>query len=286
MDRAISFPIIFSRHYGQTKKQREVQNAFARSHASKIGHSKRKATELAQRTRATERESSANTEEREPAARADLQLTQEHTLHPHPRTILAESRTDPFNADNLRMLSPITAQSLEYTYEVLWPRNSPALSGPALRSLIELWRQTAVQSDLTFHTQVSLAAGLCYCLSLQPAAKKSLWQAHLKHQCISMKMIREAVASLTGPPSDELIESIMRIAGVGADVNDTLFTSRYAETPINQGFPHAKLYGRFEISPPHFLILRHLVWQRGGLDSLHPMTSQPLQLFVHPYGAC
>ena len=65
MDRAVSFPIIFSPQYGQTVEQRQMQNVFTRSLASKIGHSSRKATESAQRTRTAETSANISIPKRE-----------------------------------------------------------------------------------------------------------------------------------------------------------------------------------------------------------------------------
>jgi hypothetical protein len=277
------FPVILSTQHGQTQKQRELQDSFVRSHAAKIAHSKRKTKGSVQRKAVAQDD--LETEAAGTASRADLQCARGkgNATHPHPQTILAESTTDPFNADSLRVLSPVAARSLEHVYHVVWPSNSPAMTGQALKSLIGLWRRTAVQSALTFHTQVALAVSLCYCIpATDPDTRQSLLQARLTHQSVSMKLIRETIAGLTGPAPDELIESIMRVAANGSSVSEAPPVSRYRESPINQDFPNAALYGRFDTSPPHFLVLRHLVWERGGLDALHPMTSQPLQLCVCP----
>jgi hypothetical protein len=55
-DRVIIIPIVYAPHYGQTKKQYELQDAFARSHAARISHSRRKAQKAAKRPELEETE--------------------------------------------------------------------------------------------------------------------------------------------------------------------------------------------------------------------------------------
>ncbi|KAI1625858.1 hypothetical protein EDD37DRAFT_320052 [Exophiala viscosa] len=177
-----------------------------------------------------------------------------------------------------RRLSPLALRSLEHTYQIVWPGNFPTIRGPALRSLIQLWRRTTVQSDLAFHTHVAQAASVCYLLSTDPETKDNLMKVRINHQYTSTKLVRETIAALSGPASDDLIESILRLAANGVNIIETPIVTKYPESPMMECMRHPKLYGRFEPAMPHFFVLRHLVETRGGLDALAPATSQPLQV--------
>lgn len=277
MQKVAGIPIVLAPYYGQSQKQRELQNAFARSHAAKISHQRRKSKEEV--PAATESSDDSELSEQESS---DTDTDNDTSLVPYPRTILIENNGDPFASDPFRKLSPTAARSLEFTYQVLWPANSPAMTPEALDVQVNFWRRTAMESSLSFHTQVAQATSLCYCLS-SPAegnTNNGLLLARLKHQCLSMRLIREAMKDLGAPASDSLIENIMRVGANGANVYAAERVSSYAPSPIKEGFPQFDLYGRFEISTPHFRIMRFLVQQRGGIDTLNPSISQPLQMCV------
>lgn len=157
-------------------------------------------------------------------------------IHPAPGSLLSQSQTDPFNADSRRYLSEIARRSLEYTYQVVWPNNAPgiAMSRSAVQSLIHTWRRTAVQSDLKFHTHVSQAASLGYCLSEDNSdAQHDFLHLRHKHLYVSMRLTRESVAQLTGPASDDLIDDIMRVAGNGANIKRSTFCEQ-----VPRNIPH------------------------------------------------
>ncbi|KAK5040164.1 hypothetical protein LTS07_000661 [Exophiala sideris] len=259
--------VVFVPHFGQTKREQELQHAYVKSHAARIGHSKRRAWKSAQ--------------PQEPAAGnpQELRKSDYNILMPHPQTLLSESTTDPFNNDECRRLSSLALKSLDHTYEIVWPGNFPTIRGSALRSLIQLWKRITVQSDLAFHTHVAQAASLCYLVSTDPEVKDNLMKVRINHQYISTKLVREAIGALSEPASDDLIESILRLGANGVNIIETPIVSKYPESPVMECLRHPKLYGRFEPAMPHFSILRHLVETRGGLDGLNPATSQPLQIY-------
>ncbi|KIV83407.1 hypothetical protein PV11_05438 [Exophiala sideris] len=261
--------VVFVPHFGQTKREQELQHAYVKSHAARIGHSKRRAWKSAQ--------------PQEPAAGnpQELRKSDYNILMPHPKTLLSESTTDPFNNDECRKLSSLALRSLDHTYEIVWPGNFPTIRGSALRSLIQLWKRITVQSDLAFHTHVAQAASLCYLVSTDPEVKDNLMKVRINHQYISTKLVREAIGALSEPASDDLIESILRLGANGVNIIETPIVSKYPESPVMECLRHPKLYGRFEPAMPHFSILRHLVETRGGLDGLNPATSQPLQMSVY-----
>lgn len=266
--------VVFVPQFGQTKRAQELQHAYVKSYAAKIGHSKRKARK------------SAHTQEPAPNMPLGVQgmcKSVDNMFLPHPKTVLSESTTDPFNNHGFRKLSPVAIRSLDHTYEVFWPGNFPTIRGPALRSLIDLWKRTTVQSALAFHTHVAQAASLCYLISTDAEVSDSLMKVRIKHQYTSTKLVREAIGDLSGPASDDLIESILRLAANGVNIIETPIVSKYPATPLLECMRHPKLYGRFEPAMPHFLILRHLIETRGGLDGLDPSTSQPVQVLVATY---
>jgi len=267
--------VVFVPQFGQSKREQELQLAYVKSYAARIGHSKRKARKSTQ-----VQEPATGNEGKQPGTQALTKSGYNMSL-PHPKTLLSESTIDPFNTTESRRLSPLALRSLDHIYEIVWPGNFPTITGTALRALILLWKRTTVQSDLAFHTHVAQAASLCYLLSTDPEIKDNLMKVRINHQYTSTKLVREAIASLSGPASDDLIESILRLAANGVNIIETPIVSRYPESPMMECMRHPKLYGRFEPAMPHFFVLRHLVETRGGLDGLDPATSQPLQVSVY-----
>lgn len=259
----------------QSPKERQLQQALARSHAAKVSHSSKKRPKDGPRKRVQFRAATS------PPQHGNLQegnSNQSLILPPHPKTIIGHSRLDPFDSEGTRQQLPeIGRRSLEYVYTVLWPKNYPAVGGQALTSMQHTWRRRAVEDLLQFHAQVFNAVTMCYALSMDPTTMKILMDIRLKHQTMAVKLVRKRLQALEGPAPEQLIADIMRLAVQGGDTFRLTSTSQYPETPLANAFA-LKPYGRFETSLPHFSALVQLVKQRGGLKTLSVSVSHPIQL--------
>lgn len=188
-----------------------------------------------------------------------------------------QGKPEPFCSPLVHELPPIMRNALEYTYEVLWPKNCPALQGELLRATINSWRRGGMESPLEFYSQVSNAATLCLALSTDPTVMRTLSTLRILYQSRAIALIQEALNQLVGPPSSALITCIMNIHGQGAQMFESLPNQSVPESPIFQAF-NLKEYGRFAPPRAHFPALILLVRRRGGLASLPPRVANPLQL--------
>lgn len=219
----------------------------------------------------------------------DLSKTRQRVLHPrqskhdsiedvvHPQTVLDQGKSEPFCSQRIHELPPLMQNCLEYGYEVLWPKNSPALQGELLRATIESWRRAGMESPLEFYSQVSNAATLCLAMSTDSAVMRMLSTFRVLYQGRAIALIQEALNQLVGPPSSALISCIMNIHGQGAQMYESFTNHSVPESPIFEGF-NLKQYGRFAPPRAHFPALVVLVRRRGGLTDLPPGVADPLQL--------
>ncbi|KAJ9605084.1 hypothetical protein H2200_010474 [Cladophialophora chaetospira] len=245
------FVLVFQR--GQTAKERQLQQASARSHAAKVSHSSKKRPKASSR-RVRLYETTAPYQSPVAQSRRDLSVTS----LPTPRNIVGDASTDPFCNDGLRQIPNVGRKSLEYVYTVLWPKNYPAVNSTALKSMQATWRRRALEDPLQFHAQVFNATTMCYALSTDPSTMKTLMEIRLKHQAAAVNLI-------------------MRLAVQGGDTFRLSTSPRYPESPLANAF-NLKPYGRFDTSLPHFMALVELVKQRGGLETLSVSVGHPLQL--------
>ena len=249
---------------GHTTSDTALQTSLARSHAAKVGHSRKRLQATAGRHSHEGRLAVVATPfdnpHSQPPTSTERTLTSLRNPQnensgeqpklpiraPHPRTILAESRLDPFNADNTYKLPPVAQEGLEHAYVTLWPRYSPSVQGAALVALVRHWRTSAAHDPLHFHAQVANAMSMCYCLNDDPEVTAVLMRTRLTHMALAMKLIR-ARLQLGGPASDDLLECIMRLASTGGNLYTGPMVRRYRETPLAEAFP-VKLFARFEMA--------------------------------------
>jgi len=83
----------------------------------------------------------------------------------HLPTAPDQGKPKPFCSPLVHELPPMMQTALEYTYEVLWPKDCPAIQGELLRTTINSWRRGGMESPLEFYNQVSNAATLCLALA-------------------------------------------------------------------------------------------------------------------------
>jgi hypothetical protein len=267
-----TFEFVLVAQRGQTTKERQLQQAFARSHAAKVSHSSRKRP----KARPKKAQSCIPTAPGLPLiteSEPDLCVA---TL-PTPRSMIGDAWLDPFDGGGLRQIPSVGRKSLEYVYTVLWPKNYPAVSGLALQSMQTTWRWRAIEDPLQFHAQVFNATTMCYALSTDPSTMMTLMDIRLKHQTAAVNLVRKRLQTLKGPAPEQLIADIMRLAAQGGDTFRLSTSSRYPETPLANAFA-LKPYGRFDTSLPHFSALVQLVKQRGGLETLSVSVGHPIQL--------
>ena len=274
MPNASTFEFVVVSQQGQTTKKRQLQQAFARSHAARVSHSSKKR----QRQAPKKVHSEVAPHGHQPKATA-REAGQSLIPLPQPRSIIGRTRSDPFNPDALRQIPVIGLKSLEYAYTVLWPKNYPTVTGSVLNSMQTTWRRRAVEDPLQFHAQLFNAATMCYALSLEPSNMKELTHIRLNHQTLAVSLVRKRLEQLEGPAPEQLIADIMRLAVQGGNTFRLSTTTPYPVTPLANAFA-VKPYGRFETSLPHFSALVHLVRLRGGLSSLGVSVGHPLQLYV------
>lgn len=200
-----------------------------------------------------------------------------HSNASSPRTYLDSSNLEPFAPEHMRGMPQLMQEALEYTYEVLWPINSPVIQGQALKSTVEFWRRSAIQSPLVFYSQVSNAASLCLAKATDTSQVRQLSTLRTIYQARGIQLIKEAIDELRGPPSTALITCIMNIHGQGAQILESNPYPFVPESPIFAAF-NLKLYGRFAYPRQHFPALTELLRQRGGINTLPPGSANPLQL--------
>ncbi|ETI21852.1 hypothetical protein G647_05921 [Cladophialophora carrionii CBS 160.54] len=287
---AREFTIVLVPSPRQSARERELQASTVRSHAARVSSAQAAVTKWSKRTavlntRADHRARVKQQLGAKEAASTILATTlpgpdDESSITitlPSPIMILGQGQVDPFTNDDLHTLPPIARNSLEYMMETIWGKNSPGLSRATLTNHITHCKMLAVHSPLQFHTQISSAVTLCYALSKDPEVLKTLLATRLKHQTAALSILRDSIANLTGPPSDELIDCLSRLAAQGGDLAKPGSVSRYRESPIADSFP-IRLYGCFEPCIPHFQALSFLIRQRGSLEVIAPAISHHLSL--------
>ncbi|KIW67785.1 hypothetical protein PV04_07014 [Phialophora macrospora] len=274
----------------QSARERELQASTVRSHAARVSSAQAAVTKWSKRTAVSNARADQRTRAKQQLQAKAAASTVLATTPPDsddessitvslgsPIMILGQGQVDPFANDDLQNLPPIARNSLEYMMETIWRKNSPGLSRATLNNHITHCKMLAVHSPLQFHTQISSAVSLCYALSKSPEVLKTLLATRLKHQTAALSILRDSIANLSGPPSDELIDCLSRLAAQGGDLAKPGFVSRYRETPIVDTFP-IRLYGCFEPCIPHFQALSFLIRQRGSLEVIAPAISHHLSL--------
>lgn len=193
-----------------------------------------------------------------------------------PLSILGQSKRDPFESGQSHELPTIMQMGLDWVYDVLWPKNSPALQGSTLTNTISAWRNAGIQSDLEYHAQVANAASLCLASSENPEMQKTIALVRLVHQNKALQLIQQAIMSLTQTPSIALITAIMNVSTSGLH-EVTLPESVVPQSPVFSAFV-VRLYCRFDSTDKHFNAAVTLIRQRGGLETLPLGLANPLQL--------
>ncbi|OCT46626.1 hypothetical protein CLCR_02074 [Cladophialophora carrionii] len=272
MSSGANFEFVLVTQRGQTTKERQLQQAFARSHAAKVSHSSR------QRPKASPKKAQQCVA-REPCLAPIIKPDPDLSVAAlsSPRSIIGDAWSDPFDGGGPRQIPSVGRKSLEYVYTVLWPKNYPAVSGLTLKSMQTTWRRRAIEDPLQFHAQVFNATTMCYALSTEPSTMLTLMDIRLKHQTAAVKLVRKRLQTMKGPAPEQLIADIMRLAAQGGDTFRLSTSSQYPETPLANAFA-LKPYGRFDTSLPHFSALIQLVKQRGGLETLSVSVGHPIQL--------
>jgi hypothetical protein len=272
------FTIILAPRLGESKRSKELRDSYARSHAARASHAKGVQTRRLRKQ--TESEQSHQLLQNDSGLQRTISIGAENhdgLVWPQPRSILGQGRCDPFESDKIRQLPDIVRHSLEHTLLTLWPKNSPGIDSVALNKQILQWRTMAVHSPLQFHTQVSTAVSLCYSMSTDPQTMKTLLTYRWKHQFEGLKIMRDTIRGLTGPPSNEIIDCMNRLAAQGGNIYPTGPARRYPESPMVSVLP-LRLYGRFEPCQPHIPAMAFLVQQRGGLKDIPAAISYPIAL--------
>ncbi|KEF57670.1 uncharacterized protein A1O9_05588 [Exophiala aquamarina CBS 119918] len=262
-----------------------------KSHATRFAHARNRQKRLTALKGSLTRFPVAQLSQSQREIKSPIKVHQ-RVLHPRPRKleknglddnithlpmVPGQGKPEPFCSPLVHELPPIMQNALEYTYEVLWPKNSPALHGELLRPTINLWRRGAMESPLEFYSQVSNAATLCLALSTDSAVMRTLSTLRIFYQSRAIALIQEELNQLSRPPSSALITCIMNVHGQGAQMFESLPNPSVPESPIFKAF-NLKEYGRFAPPRAHFPALVLLVRQRGGLGSLPPRVANPLQL--------
>lgn len=259
---------VLIQHYEAKNPQRQyaLQVGEVKAHAARISHAKRRM-------------------KRPQMCCQSCQSLADQSHHPEredskfwtcPLSILAQSRRDPFESGQSHELPAFMQSGLDWVYEVLWPKNSPALQGSSLTSTISAWRSAGIQSDLEYHAQVANAASLCLASSENPEMQKAIAVVRLIHQNKAMRLIQQAILSLTETPSIALITGIMNVSTSGLH-EVTLPEPVVPPSPVFSAFV-VGLYRRFDTTDKHFNAAVTLIRQRGGLETLPPGLANPLQL--------
>ncbi|KAJ9607595.1 hypothetical protein H2200_007673 [Cladophialophora chaetospira] len=272
---------------GQSVRERELQSASIRSHTGRVSSAQAEVTKWAKKTKATQDLASRSGRQRRlhrsnglPPVSTKRAFQDEFNFavgHQSPQTFLGQGQVDPFGSDDLQKLPSVARECLEYTFLTVWPKNSPGLAKAALHNHIIQCRRLAVHSPLQFHTQVVVAMSVCYSASKEPQVSQTLLLTRLKHQTAVLSILRASIVNLTGPPSDELIDCLCRLAAIGGDLSSTGFVSRYRQTPMADALP-IREFGSFLPCIPHYDALSFLVRQRGTLESIVPAVSHALSL--------
>jgi hypothetical protein len=178
----IKFILLTSSLQGRTnRRDLELLQLDARSHAAKVSHASRKRKSLRQAYGQSRPGSGAprtSCQAGAPVQYGDLKSA----ILPHPQSLLGQGKVDPFRSKHFTELPPAMIDGLEYVYEVLWPNTSPALQGQALREAISTWRRDGCESALIYYSQVANVATLCHGLARDPSIQKMLLTVRLQRE--------------------------------------------------------------------------------------------------------
>ena len=260
-----------------SRRQHELQDAEIRAHAARVSHPSNRRQRPFQRSK-------PRRVDKDDHGLISFHISSwehEESLQrlPAPSMLLGQGKHDPFKSGQTGELPTALLRSLDYAFEVIWPKNTPFLQGPALERAIQHWRVQAIQSDLEAHAQICAAASLGLALTQDPATARILTLARTTHQLKAFRLIRKTIDSLSGPPSSDLLSAINQISVSGEGDLGPILTDGFPKSPMYSAF-NSELYERFSpiATDHHYRAIAVLIKQRGGLDALPPGAAHSILL--------
>ncbi|KAJ9605745.1 hypothetical protein H2200_009594 [Cladophialophora chaetospira] len=280
---------ILIQHHGakNSRRQYELQMGEVKAHAAKISHAKRRqkkrqiANENSILRNEDDEDSLPKLKETGPLVSGSWALHEEmrKNVCPCPQLLIGQGKLDPFQSGQARELPPAMLQCLDHAFDVLWPKNAPALTGKLLENTVRAWRRQNIQSDLHAYAQICGAASLGQALTKDPAKAKLLSSMKINYQTQAIRLIHKEISSLTGPPSANLLTAIVQISVSGQPDLAPVIGDSLPKTPVYKAF-NMELYERFIPlgQEEHYRAMAVLIKNRGSLDSLPPGLAHPILL--------
>jgi hypothetical protein len=258
-------------------RQYEVQQGEIRAHAARISHVKNRSKQ--QRTKQASIRPRLDKDDQGPptsdslmprfiSSSAHHESLRERTC-PTPSTLLPQGRRDPFLSGQTAALPEAVLRSLDHAFEVVWPKNTPFFQGSALQTVMHDWRMQGIQSKLQAHAQICAAASLGLASTNDPATSRILASIRTTHQLEAFHLIRNAIDSLSGPPSSDLLSAINQVSVSGIGDVVPAFDDGFPKSPMYKAF-NSELYERFSPigNDHHYRAIAVLIRKRGGLETL------------------
>ncbi|OCT45944.1 hypothetical protein CLCR_00372 [Cladophialophora carrionii] len=189
-----------------------------------------------------------------------------------PRSLLAQTSKDPFDAFPQRRLPENVEKVVQYAFDRIWPEMLCAVRGETLAIAKSEWKGHGLHDELLFHVQVALACGLNLALQTVPGVSEALALTRLSHYSTAIRLLKRRIESLEdgdGGASEDLMMSML-ILGVNADVEPAMPEAHPPSPLATSQYMH--LYGRLTLMPSYATALHQLVEARGGIFKLRHLA--------------
>ncbi|KAJ9613332.1 hypothetical protein H2200_003274 [Cladophialophora chaetospira] len=252
----------------------------ARAHAAKVTHQRRAAKregKVVKWINATAESHATSTQvaaKARPAKARQRKPPQDIIISPLSQ--LSQAKVDPFETNPHTFLPNQLQSILDWAYEYVHPKVLSA-SSDAEASMIKIsWRRAGQDWPMMFHLQVAAAVNLHRADSAQEALPKEMDAVAQTHHERGVKMVRNQLARLAGPPSDALIMAQIMVALLtDPDQSESFDSLRKSPLATAQNLHR---YARLGIVPHLIGALLELVSKRGGMESTRDYgNSQLLQ---------
>lgn len=183
------------------------------------------------------------------------------------RSVLSQSRTDPFNSLPIDDMPPFRQLLLDHALTTTWPETVPTKKGDTVINPVKAaWLDCARDSPVLFHAFLySAALQVLTVCNGRELVQSACW-VRLDHYQKTISLVNQHIQRLDGPPSDALIMAVVCLTAHGSRAESPGIECHPQSPLATQQYFH--VYGQILTEEKHLLGLQELLQRKGGVEEV------------------
>ncbi|KIV89266.1 hypothetical protein PV10_08845 [Exophiala mesophila] len=180
--------------------------------------------------------------------------------------LLGESNVDPFEVLPFSTAPSFIQHVLKHAVVHSWPQTVPARNNSTANPVSSKWFSFAMESPIAFHSLVY--ATTLHVLNAHNGQEltSDAPVLRLSHKVTTINLIKESLATLTGPPTDALLMAVI-VLTIHGHRDDTVYLDVHPQSPLAKA-QFLNVYGNMIHDEAHFKWIVYLIAHKGGLDAI------------------